>query len=445
MNNINSSGYFIGGIISDGGSGTIDITAGQGFIRTTADDNAPILSFAWDAIVGLSIPDDTTRYVFVDDEGVVSLNASEFVEAQDKIMIGVVTDEGGVISHAFNLGVRLQEGIGQMGRYIRRVDDVVRDKRKGGLLFGQSGNANRDVTLTQGSLWWGRTEYPIPNFDTSGADTFDTYITTGQAATGVSQWPNLQFDNGSALETMINNRWAVLWFYIEPDGHIVMLYGRDQYVTEGQAEDELVPSTSIPNRLSAASVLAAKWIFQKGEDIATKIESAFAIAFSSSGVTDHSNLANLPWSVAGHTMDADLDMGTNNITNVGLVDGIDIATDVAANTTHSSSDGKDHSDVVLNNAHRTDNSQAHSDYLKNNANDTTSGTITAAGFITGGTVSALDVVVGETGGFFAGMEEGETKTVWVSATSGGATTTPLLFKKAIANADSIFVAISSPF
>ena len=74
-----------------------------------------------------------------------------------------------------------------MGRYIRRVDDIVRDKRKGGLIFGQSGDVNRDVTITQGSLWWGRTEYPISAFDTSGVDTFDTYSAGGQEATGVSQ------------------------------------------------------------------------------------------------------------------------------------------------------------------------------------------------------------------------------------------------------------------
>ncbi|KKL07934.1 hypothetical protein LCGC14_2581000, partial [marine sediment metagenome] len=231
LDNTGSSGYFTGGILSDGGSGTIDVTAGEGFIRTTADDNAPLLSFKWNASTGIAVLDNTTQYVFVDDDGVISLNPNEFLEAQDKILLGVVTDEGGVISHTFNLGVRLEESIGQMGRYIRRVDSVVRDRRKGGLIFGQSGDANRDVTVTAGSLWWGRTEYAIPAFDTSGADTFDTYSAGGQEATGASQWPNAQYDNAGTLTTMINNRWAVLWFYIEPDGHIVMLYGRNQYVT----------------------------------------------------------------------------------------------------------------------------------------------------------------------------------------------------------------------
>lgn len=51
---------------------------------------------------------------------------------------------------------------------------------------------------------------------------------------------------------------------------------------------------------------------------------------------------------------------TGNITLSGTVDGIDIATDVSANTAHSGSDGKNHSDVVLNNTHRDSDGSSHS-------------------------------------------------------------------------------------
>ncbi len=54
-----------------------------------------------------------------------------------------------------------------------------------------------------------------------------------------------------------------------------------------------------------------------------------------------------------------------NITVGGTVDGVDIATDVGANTTH-----------------RGDNNQAHTDYLINNGNDTMAGILTATGFKT---------------------------------------------------------------
>jgi len=89
--------------------------------------------------------------------------------------------------------------------------------------------------------------------------------------------------------------------------------------------------------------------------------------------------------IFGPVTDSDVDLGlnvarwkdlyvdsiivTDNITVGGTVDGIDIATDVAANTTHAA-----------------DSTQAHSDYLINDGNDSTSGTLTAAGFITAGNI-----------------------------------------------------------
>jgi hypothetical protein len=48
--------------------------------------------------------------------------------------------------------------------------------------------------------------------------------------------------------------------------------------------------------------------------------------------------------------------------------------DVVLNTTHRTSDGKDHSDVVLNNTHRTSDGKDHSDVVLNNAHRVSNGT-----------------------------------------------------------------------
>ena len=58
---------------------------------------------------------------------------------------------------------------------------------------------------------------------------------------------------------------------------------------------------------------------------------------------------------------------------------------VEADTTNAGILGSNKWDeIVANSLHRADNTQAHSDYLLNSGNDTTSGTITAAGFTTTG-------------------------------------------------------------
>ena len=300
LDNTGSSGFFIGGDLSDGGGGTLDVAAGEGFIRTTNDDNAELQSFKWAASSTIAVTDNTTQYVYVDDDGVISLSTNEFLEAPDKIQIGVANKEDGSIDHLFNLGVRLQESIAEAGRFIRRVHGISRDLRRGGLIFGQSGDANRDVTMTTGALWWGRTEYPISAFDTSGADTFETYSASGKEDATASQWPNEQFDSSGTLTTLGNNKWANLFFYLEPDDHVAMIYGRAQFVTQAQAEMEGVPSSSIPGRIAETSILASRFTFQKLANSAT-IVSAFDTIFTSAGVTAHNDLSTLAWTSANHT------------------------------------------------------------------------------------------------------------------------------------------------
>lgn len=300
FDNTGSSGYFTGGALSDGGSGTLNVAAGEGFIRTTNDDNAELQSFKWSASSTIAVTDNTTQYVYVDDSGVISLSTSEFLETPDKILIGVVTDEGAAIESVFQLGVRLEESIGQAGRFLRGVHGIVRNKRVGGLIFGQSGDANRDVTMTTGQLEWGRTSYTMSAFDTSGADTFTTYSATGQEDAVASQWPNAQYDNAGTLTTMTNNRWANLFFWLEPNDKIIMVYGRAEFVSQAGAEAEGVPSSSLPTRISDTGLLATRFTFQKSANTAT-IESAFDSLFANAAVSSHNNLATLAWTSAGHT------------------------------------------------------------------------------------------------------------------------------------------------
>ena len=300
IDNTGSSGFFLGGELTDGGAGTLNVAAGSGFIRTTNDENAELQSFKWSASSTIAVADNTTQYVYVDDSGVITLSTNEFLETPDKIQIGIVTDEGGSIIHVFSLGVRLQESIGAAGRFMRHVHGIERNNRLGGLIFGQSGDANRDVTMTAGELEWGRTTYVITTFNTSGADTYFTYSASGQEDAVASQWPNEQYDNAGTLTTMGNNKWANLFFWVEPDDHIIMVYGRAQFSTEGQADNEDTPSSSLPSRVSETGFLVARFTFQKSANTAT-ISSAFEHLFANAAVTGHNDLSTLAWTSAGHT------------------------------------------------------------------------------------------------------------------------------------------------
>ncbi|MCP5013752.1 MAG: hypothetical protein GY938_00545, partial [Ketobacter sp.] len=282
LNSTGSAGFFEGGAVTDGGSGTVDVAAGSGFIRDSASSTAPLKSFKWSASAGITVTDDTTQYIFVDDTGAINLSTDEFLESEDNILIGCVTDEGGSIVSVFNLGVRLDESIAQAGRFIRRVHSISYDKRRGGLMFSETGT--RNIVVTAGYLWWGRTEYPITALNTSAADTFTTYSVTGQEAAAATAWDNTQYDNAGTLTTMNNNRWANHYFFLEPNGNLTMIYGRAQYTTQELAEAEGVPTTSLPNKLTAAGVLAARFTFQESASTAT-VSSAFGANFAGSGST----------------------------------------------------------------------------------------------------------------------------------------------------------------
>lgn len=335
FDNTGSSGYFSGGTLSDGGAGTLDVAAGSGFIRASASDTAPLLSFKWSASSSIAVTNDTTQYVFVDDAGTISLSADEFLEAQDKILIGVVTDEAGAIESVYNLGVRLEESIGQMGRSTRRTQSVTYDLRRGGMVYGETGT--RNITLSTGHLWWGRTDYTIAALDTSVTGGFDIYYRDGGGGftkvAAATQWPNTQYDDGTGtLNTLGVNKWATLWIYTEPDDHTVILYGRVEHNSEAAADAEAEPATK-PNRLNAGSLLRSMVTFQNGAatgDFMTVITNAFA----SVSASDHGNLSGLGdddhsiYILADGTraLAGAWDMGSQNLTNVdidsGTLDGI---------------------------------------------------------------------------------------------------------------------------
>jgi hypothetical protein len=71
-----------------------------------------------------------------------------------------------------------------------------------------------------------------------------------------------------------------------------MIYGRAQFVTEAGADNEGVPSTSLPSAVSQTSILASRFTFKKSEDSAT-ITSAFNQLFANAGVTTHLDLADI--------------------------------------------------------------------------------------------------------------------------------------------------------
>ena len=300
-----SAGQLTGGEVTDGGSETVDCAAIKGTIRDADSVISDVLFFDT-AADNLAIPTGTTKFVRINYNAgtpIWELSNNEETDREDIIHMAKVTNDGGVlhisslVDHAGNIPSRLSHTL-------KSVFGVRRTDNDGGIMLAEGGT--RYITVTAGKLFYGTDESTFTDKDTNpggGADTFATEYFNGSVwvtTTGVSQWPNEQYNNiASGLVTMTNNRWAVLWFYAETDDDLSMIYGSAQYVTQALAELETVP-ISIPDKLFEHGILIRRLVFKKSAAIA-EVESAFIQAFVPTTVISHIELPDLTTGDAGHT------------------------------------------------------------------------------------------------------------------------------------------------
>ena len=298
-----SAGWVSGGVISDAGGGTINVSAGTGLIRTSAASTVSLPYFDWQASNGLAIPTDTVRWVGVEYNAgtpqVTVRTGNNFNRLTD-FMVGVVCNEGGSL-HIHQTEHRVGDHAGQMIRAMREIMPLARDEETGGLILSESGDTNRYVAVTSGAMWSGLSRFVVAALNTSGLDRFSTYQHVAGVFTvtaSVQVWPNTQYDNGTALVTMTANKYASLWYYLTDTGELLMVYGTAEYNTSTQAQDEGPPAT-LPLRVQYTARLVGRIVFQKSATTAALVQSAFEASFAASLASTHGNLAGLQGGTTG--------------------------------------------------------------------------------------------------------------------------------------------------
>ena len=337
-----SAGWSSGGILADAGGGNVDVSAGTGFVRATNSALAQLLFFDWPAVSGFSVTSDTTSYFGVEyNAGTpqVVMRANDIWNLQTEFPIGNVVNEGGTLH--FEIAPHdVGDHAGLMIQRAFETSPFARDSRSGGLILGETGT--RNITISSGALWDRLQRFSIAALDTSVSGSFDAYYRDSPSGfvkvAAQTQWPNTQYDDGSGtLATMISNRWAVLWFYLELDGGVTMQYGRAQYTAEALAEAETLPSTA-PERILSQSAIIGRIIFQK---LATtgKVESVYTTTFQGSGVSNHDDLSNVGTN-SHNTIDTHLANTSNpHVVDYSDVSGADSATDVTGTELETLTDG----------------------------------------------------------------------------------------------------------
>ena len=300
LNLTRNAGWISGGTITDNLDGTIDVSAGYGYIRTSNSDTADMLSISWPASAGIALTDNSQNYVYVDyNVGVpqiaVTTTGSTVRNNENNLFeLSEIYREGTTLyitphkQRATNVGRLLQ-------RFLYERQRLYRADAEGGLVIGETGT--RNISVTAGKLWIKLDEATISAIDTSGADTFTRYYRDGvggwltQAAR--TQWDNLNFDNNAGAPTALNANWySAQYFWVGADGELISVYGQNQSSTLANIVSEGVPSP-IPDRLEDHAIFIGRIVFRQNAAIATQVQSAFEFSFSLSAVTDHGNLAGL--------------------------------------------------------------------------------------------------------------------------------------------------------
>jgi hypothetical protein len=331
-----SSGWVSGGVLSDAGGGDIDVSAGTGLVRATDSSTVQLLFFDWSQSLTNTVTDGTARFFGIEYNAgspqVVMKNTDTWDYTTD-FPLGSAVREGSVLHISQN-----PHDVGDHANFmIQRMFDInkfQRDNQTGGLILGESADTNMYVTVSAGNIWSKLTKTAFAAFDSDpggGGDTFDTYkhvSGTLTLTTGVTQWPNTQYDDGNDLVTMGSNKYANLWFYGEPDGEVAMVYGVAQYTQSALAELEEPPS-ALPIRIQTHSFLLGRLTFKKSATTATQVDSVFETVFLPTQAATHSNLSGLTGDdhlqyilVAGsRAFGGNISHGGFNITNVGALAG----------------------------------------------------------------------------------------------------------------------------
>jgi len=290
-NGVQSSGIIEGGEITDGGSGTINITAIKGIIKTTDSDTGANLFFDLGAQTGLSLTDCAANYISVDYNAgtpqiVISLTNN--VNDHTVFHIGKVWREGTKIE-IVDAGLSVYD-------FSKRVQLYNCEESALHMVSGASvsGTGTRNVAVTSGILYAGLNRMITDAVDTAAADNFEYYYYNGSAWVGSTQTQidNLQYnDITSGLATLTDGNYGVHWVFKGTEDNLYVVYGKGDYsLSEAQSAQ---PPSSLPDRITGFGALRAKIIIAKSASSFVEVQNTSNTVFVGTSISVHNDLTGL--------------------------------------------------------------------------------------------------------------------------------------------------------
>jgi hypothetical protein len=289
----------------------LSVIAGDGYIRTTNDQQGALVLCRWAAAADLytfSAPaagQENVIFIGIEYSGgsvaaVTKANFSDWNWFSNFPLARASYD--GTTMRIANLYAHSEDVSNFTRKVLRLTMPFTREEApegSGGLEI--SDVATRQLAMTAGRMWHGFNSL-ILNAIAAGA-TFYTYYPNGAGgfvSGTATQWENTQYSDGTTLQAMTANRYGTRWIYLDVsgntvgsayDGSLAMIYGSSNATSVALAQAEGAPS--LPDHLRYHGRLIGRIIFQKSAAVATLVESAWTATFVASTVGDHTLLSNL--------------------------------------------------------------------------------------------------------------------------------------------------------
>jgi len=194
--------------------------------------------------------------------------------------IGAINEE-----HMFHVGTY---GYGLSNKIAHRLIHTQRFGWQDGLTLSDLGS--RIISVSSGTVWYDGLEIALVSTD-SGTTPYHLYYHSSPgvwAAEFRTQYSNTEYDDGTGLHTVGNNRYGVNWVYRSVSGSdLFVVLGTSNYtLIQAQASQ---PPSSLPTLISKQGILVGRIIIKRSATVATQIDSAFSVIFSGSGIISHND------------------------------------------------------------------------------------------------------------------------------------------------------------
>ena len=320
---LSDTGWFSGGIVTVNAGLDVDISAGTGWFNT----GTGVIRVEWSLVTALTLGAGTGTYIYVNASGVVSTSAG----LPTGILLGLVETDGSGVIVIHDIHVPAARVAELLNDYLESTRSIVVDTG----LAGGAGSTATKFDVDAGTYF--REMHPITYAGVSDATFRSWWDTDGAGTSSGDTDTDEQWDNAGTLTGLAASQWKADTIYLCSDGSVHLIYGTATHASQVLAEAAEIEVTNSIIERTAISICSL--IIQQGVGIVNVVDRRPVANAAAGGgsATDHGGLSGLADDdhsqyllVSGsRAMGGDLDLGTNDVTNVGLVDGVDVSAHTA--------------------------------------------------------------------------------------------------------------------